>query len=276
MRGAAGGGGTPAGGSYGNGDTMTQKLTASNGRAVLKNVSRLVTLVKRVQNRNIDLPGMGVFYGPAGFGKTIASLQCATTFGAVVVQVKSVWTAKTLCQAILAEIGIRPAPTISQMLGQICDHLAQLDVPLIIDEADFLVQRKMIELVRDIYEGSGAPVILIGNEQLPQLLQRWERFHSRIMSWVPAEPGDLADARLLAPLYAPGVEIEPALLERLVAASHGSIRRICTNLDLLREFASTRGLARIGGDDWKGQRFNTGEPPAIRRFAGAIGREAAA
>lgn len=250
---------------------MTQKPHTGNGRAVLKNVSRLVTLVKRAQNRNIDLPGMGVFYGPAGFGKTYASLQCATTFQAVVVQVKSVWTAKTLCQAILAEIGVKAQPTIAQMLNQICDHLAQIDVPLIIDEADFLVQRKMIELVRDIYEGSGAPVILIGNEQLPQLLQKWERFHSRIMSWVEAEPGDIADARQLIPYYAPGLTIETALLEKLVAASQGSIRRICTNLDMLREYAGVNDLDRIGLDDWKGQRFNTGEPPAIRRFPTVVG-----
>ena len=65
-----------------------------------------------------------------------------------------------MCEAILSEIGASPEATISRMVDQISQHLALSGAPLLIDEADYLVKRGMIEIVRDIYEGSGSPVIL--------------------------------------------------------------------------------------------------------------------
>lgn len=245
---------------------MTKNSGTINNIAGLKNVARLSTLIQRVNNRHIDLPGMGVFYGPAGFGKTKSSIYATITESAIAVQMKSVWTAKNLCLAILAEMGVRSKNTTPQLLEQICEHLAIMDVPLIIDEADFLVKKRIIEVVRDIYEGSGVPIILIGNEELPQKLQQWERFHSRIMSWVEAKPGDISDARQLAPLYAPGLQIDPDLLKKLVAISGGSIRRICVNLDLLREHALLNGVEDISIDTWDLKKFYTGEAPTIHRF----------
>ena len=50
-----------------------------------------------------------------------------------------------------------------------------------IDEADYLVSRHMIEVIRDIYESSRATIILIGEEMLPQSLTRWERVHNRML-----------------------------------------------------------------------------------------------
>ncbi|WP_236549860.1 ATP-binding protein, partial [Profundibacterium mesophilum] len=81
-----------------------------------------------------------------------------------------------------------PKGTVSEMVEAISAELAMSDAPLLIDEADMLVKRKMIEIVRDIYEGSGAPVILIGEELLPQKLQQWERIHGRMLDWVAAQP----------------------------------------------------------------------------------------
>jgi DNA transposition AAA+ family ATPase len=94
---------------------------------------------------------------------------------------------------VLGEMSLRPKATVGDMVDQIAQHLAILDVPLIIDEADHLVARRMIEIVRDIYEGSQAPVILIGEELLPQKLREWERVHGRMLDWVAAQAADLAD-----------------------------------------------------------------------------------
>ncbi|MCG9087420.1 AAA family ATPase, partial [Laribacter hongkongensis] len=91
-------------------------------------------------------------------------------------------------------MSIKPCGTIPALLDQICEQLAASQRPLIIDEFDFALRSdSMVELVRDIYEGSQGTILLIGEEQLPQRLKRWERFHSRVMAWIPALPVSLED-----------------------------------------------------------------------------------
>ncbi|MDX8354327.1 ATP-binding protein [Cognatiyoonia sp. IB215182] len=244
---------------------MNEEQPHSNSVAPLRNVAALVELVDRVQNRSFNLPGMATFYGPSGFGKTFAAIHTTNRFQAVSIQVKSTWTQKKLCQAILTEIGISHPKTVSDMVDDISQHLAVHDQPLLIDEADFLVQRKMVEIVRDIHEGSGAPVILIGEEQLPQKLREWERVHGRMLDWVAAEPGDMSDVKHLARLYVPGIKIAEEVLDVLLKASHGSIRRIRVNLDHVLELAKKKGLREVKADDWGRRTFFTGTAPTPRK-----------
>lgn len=245
---------------------MAENEEAFNTVAPLRNVVKLRALIERVLHRSENLPGMAVFYGPSGFGKSMAGVYCALKFDAITVQVKSVWGKKTLCEAIAREIGLPTQGNTPDLLERICSSLAVSGRPLLIDESDFLVQRKMIEIVRDIYEGSGAPIILIGEELMPQKLRAWERVHGRILDWVPAEPGDMSDVGYLAKLYAPGVEIDQDMRKKILDASAGSIRRICVNLDRIREFAVVKGLKKVGVNDWGREPLFTGGAPEVRDF----------
>lgn len=244
---------------------MTETTTLYNSVAPLRNVAALVGLIDRVQNRTHGLPGMATFYGFSGYGKTTAATYAANKFQAYHVQVKSVWTSKKLCEAILTELGVRPARVIGDMVDQIANQLARDGRPLLIDEADHLVKKRMIEVVRDIYESSGAAIILIGEERLPQDLQQWERVHGRMLDWVAAQPGTIEDVAALAPIYATGIEIDADLRKHLLATSSGSIRRICVNLERVKEFAQTRGLRAVAASDWGQRGFFTGQAPTPRR-----------
>lgn len=243
-----------------------------NNIAPLGNVAAFLTLVDRLENRGHGLPGMGCFYGPSGFGKTTASLFAANQKQACAVQMKSVWTQKTLCSAICIELGVQPARTIADMVDQIAEALAREDIPLFIDEADFLVKRNMVEIVRDIYESSFVPVILIGEEQLPQKLRAWERVHGRILSWVAANPCDDADFDLLQNIRCPGLTLEADLIARMKEASRGSARRVVENLEAARELAATHGLTHVRLSDWGRRQFFTGVAPDPRRHRHRFGR----
>lgn len=236
-----------------------------NSVAPLRNVAALTALIDRVQNRAIGLPGMACFYGWSGFGKSTAAIYAANKFQAVLVQCKSAWTRKNLCTAVLAELGLPARGNTADMIDRIAAALAVQGVPLIIDEADHLVARRMVEIVRDIYEGSQAPVILIGEELLPQKLKEWERVHGRMLDWVAAQPADLADLNHLAPIYAPGLAIEDPLKTDLLRMSHGSTRRVCVNLAQLHERAQVLGIDQIGRGDFDAQGFFTGAAPTPRR-----------
>lgn len=249
---------------------MTDETRLYNSVAPLRNVAALVALIDRVQGRRHGLPGMATFYGPSGFGKSTAVIYAANQFQAYSVQVKSTWRSKKFCQAILMDLGIKPAKTTADMVDQISEELARSGRPLLIDEADFLVGQGNIEVVRDIHESSGAPVILIGEELLPQKLQQWERVHGRMLDWVKAQPGDLGDVDHLAPIYCPDVEIAPDLRQYLLERSTHSIRRICINLERVHEFAQVRGLTRIARADWGKSDFFSGEAPTPRRDLQAV------
>ena len=237
-----------------------------NSVATLRNVMAMVALIQRVKDRAATLPGMAVFYGPSGYGKTTAATYAANSFQAYQVQAQSTWTKKSLCEAILTELGLELRGRVDQMVRDISREIAATGRPLLIDEADHLVSRGLIELVRDIYEGSEATIILIGEEELPRKLMRWERVHGRMLAWIPAEPGVMSDVTQLMKIYCPGLEIEPALLERILTDSRNSIRRICVNLDAVRLFALGRGLKRVTAEDWGDQNFFTGQAPNPRGF----------
>ena len=121
----------------------------------------------------------------------------------------------------------------------------------------------MIEVVRDIYESSQGTILLVGEEQLPQKLKKWERVHGRMLDWVQAQPASIGDARHLSKLYCRGIDVTDDLLAALHAASGGSARRICVNLDRVREKAEMAGISKIGIAEF-GSDFFTGNPPPRR------------
>lgn len=244
---------------------MTEQFTNDNTIAPLKNVAAMTMLIKQLENRDHGMPGMGLFYGPAGFGKSYSALHAANTVQACVVQCKSTWTARDLCQSILFNLGGTPKGTCTFMVNQISQILAQTNVPLLIDEADFLIKKKSIEVVRDVYESSFSTIILIGEETLPQKLQKWERFHSRILKSTAARAADADDLRVLQGMICKGIMIDPDVIADLRNASKGSVRRMVVNLSLLKEFAAKRGADTVSKDDWKTHGFHTGIAPAPRR-----------
>jgi len=244
---------------------MTQEYRQNNSVAPLRNVVALVELIERVNQRGPGLPGIGVFHGWSGYGKSTAAVYASNRFRAYYVEVRSVWTKKKLCTSILKDMGIQPAKTVSDMVDQIAEELARSDRPLLIDETDHLVDRNMIEIVRDIYESSGATIILIGEEKLPRKIAAWERVHGRILDWVPAEPGQIDDVSYLAPIYCPNVTLDDDLKARILKESHLSIRRISVNLERVKEFAMTRNISTLTAADWGSRTFFTGEAPTPRR-----------
>lgn len=234
--------------------------------AQIHNLELVRTAAERLNGRTAGLPGMAALYGPAGYGKTTAALAIANENRAYFVQLRSAWGRKALLEKILQEMGAKPHGTIPQMLDAVCEQLATSNRMLMLDEFDYAVRNdSMIELVRDIYEGSQATLLLLGEELLPLKLKRLERFHSRILSWIPAQPISVDDAAALAPIYCPGVHVATDLLEHLVKLSAGSVRRVSVNLAAVFEAANVEGWDVISRATWGDRQVYTGEAP--RRVA---------
>jgi hypothetical protein len=236
-----------------------------NRVANISNLDLVTVAAEKLQSRVNGLPGIGVIYGEAGRGKTIACSALANSMRGYYVQMMSAWNRKTLLEKILFEMGIKPAGTIPTMLDMVCEQLAVSHRPMILDEFDHCLKKDgMTELVRDIYEGSQGTLILVGEEQVPQKMKRWERLHSRVLAWIPALPASVDDARKLAPIYCPDVAIADDLLVRLVELAHGSIRRVCVNLTRIHEEAMLKAESEMNLAKWGDLDLYTGDAPKRR------------
>lgn len=248
-------------------------MTATNnavkgGQVALKNVASFMTLTVRLMERSAHLPGFGVFYGPSGFGKTEASIYAQNKTNAIRVEVGETWSQKKFLQEVLFELRMQAKGTISDLADQVKAALGDDPRrPLIIDEADKLIRKNgLLEIVREIGDVAGCPVILIGEEMLPEKLAVHERFHNRVLDWTGAEPCDVDDvAKLAAALCGSrGVTIAPDLQAEICRQSDGRARRICTNLDGALEIARRKGVKTVDLAAWGSAKYYTNKPPGAR------------
>lgn len=242
---------------------MSQLASSVKGTvAALNNVILAATCMERLLNASSHLPKIGVLYGRAGLGKSSAACYLMNRYNAYRIECKSVWNRKTVLTEILKRMGITPGKTMPDMLDQVCMQLMVSGRPLIIDEMDHLVDKGAVEIVRDIYDGSQTPVLLVGEETFPTKLMRWERVHSRVLDWSPVQPLDMEDTRLLAEYYCRKVNISDDLLTHIHAKSEGSARRICVNLELVEEMSLRMGTDTMDFATWGNQPLYTGHAPA--------------
>lgn len=232
--------------------------------APLQNVVLMWQALDGAMHRPEHLPGMVAVYGPSGVGKSMAAAWSANKARAYYVELRSTWTKKAMIEALCREMGMPPARTIYQGVDQIAEQLALSGRPLIVDEADYLVKKSNVEMIRDIYESSHGTVLLIGEENLPQKLARWERFHNRILDWVPAQLCNLDDAQAMASAYE-RVQVELDLLEEVLRQSHGITRRVAVNLHKIASVARTEGWDSVDRARWGKRGFYTGQAPVRGR-----------
>lgn len=232
--------------------------------APLQNVILCSRALERALNREPNLPGIVSFSGPSGWGKSMAASYCANKHDGFYVECRSYFTKKTFVEAILKEMGIKAGRTVGVMMEQAAEQLDLSQRPLIIDEGDHIVDRNAIEILRDLHEMARTTILLIGEEQFPRKLLKWERFHNRVLVWELAQPANADDARKLAAFYCPGIEVAQDLLDRVREVSRGGARRICVNLDAIRDYCQKQGHRKIDLEAWGKRPLYSGDAPPRR------------
>lgn len=246
----------------------TENISLVKNVAPLRNVMLLGALIRKVQHRDEGMPGIGCFHGFSGYGKSQAALYNTQATKACWIEVKSVWTRKTLSEKICIGLGIPTGRTVADCVEKIGEELAKSGRPLLLDEAHILCTDSMMKLLHDIYESShGTSIILIGEEGLPQALRRWERIHNRVLDWEAAQPADLREVGVLASLRCPDLKISEAVLRKVLVESQAVARRIVSNLNQIKDFARIEGKAEIVESDVASIKWLTGQAPTARRIA---------
>lgn len=233
-----------------------QKNIGVAGIAPLQNVVKFDSLVRRLQTSPPNLPRIGVMYGNSGLGKTFAATFAANEHRAFHVQVGFSWTQRYFCKAVMVELTLIKQDStlklsIPEMVGMIAKEMASTGRLLIVDDAQYMHRKGMLDIITEIYETAQSPLIMLGEEKLPDLISNSERLHNRVLSWVEAKPSNLADCKALARIVCGEVEVATDLLEKICSAVGGCARRIVTNLNNVREFAAGRSLASIDAATYK-------------------------
>ncbi|TPL49121.1 ATP-binding protein [Mesorhizobium sp. B2-4-4] len=223
------------------------ELSKVNRPAPLKNVAAFSTLLAKMVDRDPDAPGLAVFSGPSGWGKSKSAVYGANKYRASYVECGQFTTARSMLTEILIELGEqRPRGSIEDMKSQAIMTMAgDPRRPLIIDEAHFISRKRFVDLLRELSDKSGAPVVLIGEELLPAHLEEFERVHNRVLEWLQAVPCDAEDFQLLASFRCPGIEIAPDLASAILDKTRGNTRRIVINLIDIASAAQVHGLKRF-------------------------------
>ena len=226
----------------------TNTPNVNDERAPIKNLAICLGVVRSLQNRHPSQPNLGMFVGFSGYGKSVSTLFCQNKTGAAVIEMSSSWTRKDFLSTILEELGVfQPRGRLAQMEEEIIGILARDPKrPLIIDEADILVQRNMAELLRGIAKKSNVPVLLVGEELLPKkIAPLGDRFRDLFLVTQYAQPCDLDDCRALARTFYPELSISDDLLEEARSAGDGRVRRIVSSLHAIAENAGRKGTRAI-------------------------------
>jgi DNA transposition AAA+ family ATPase len=233
--------------------------------APLGNVTLFAELLEKVINRPRDLPGIGVFYGWAGLGKTKSATYGANRYEASYLEVGESWGKGAFCKKLLTELAQPDKGTIADMVDRIIVTLMTTDRPLIIDEFDHVIRKGYIETVREIHDKSGVPIVLIGEEMLPHRIKQFERFDSRVLAQVAAQKCNSSDGYMLAKIYAPNVEIAPDMMDTVIAQTKGITRRIATNLYMISGTAKVEGWQTVDRATWGNRPLYTNAVPTRRK-----------
>ncbi|WP_336958712.1 ATP-binding protein [Sphingobium aquiterrae] len=239
------------------------------GQAQLTNMSLALRTLMDVQDVPQHQPRLALFYGFSGYGKTVAAAFTAARTDAVYISAQSIWTQRSILEAIAEELGVtRLERTSPRILRQIIDHLNYAPRPLIIDEMDHLVKKQSVEIIRDIHDHTSVGIMMIGEEGMPSKLKEWERFDNRIRSATAAQPASLQDARRLADHYCTRVQIADDLVKLFQDRCRGVTRRIVTNLTIAEQAALVDGMDGIDANWWATRPIATGDLP-VRRMKDA-------
>ncbi len=237
------------------------------GHAQLTNMALAYQAMAECDAASENMPRLGVFYGPSGYGKSVGAAFTAARFDAGYVEAKSIWTQRSLLTALAEALGIvKVEKSGPRILEQLIDHLNAHPRPIIIDEMDYLVKKQMVDIIRDIHDATAIAILMIGEEALPAKLKEWERFDNRILVYTPAQAASDQDALKLRDHYCRKAKVADDLVLEFRRSCAGVTRRIVTNLERAQNLAVDEGKLEIDRDWWGDRRIENGSLPTRGGF----------
>ena len=161
-----------------------------------KNVKRLVALLDEVQKLPPNIPKLALVYGEHGLGKTHSVIWWATRNDAIYVRANNEMTQNGLLKVIVEELDEKPFFFMQDNYNLILKHLKSEPKIIVVDEVDYLFNHNNpIEILRDIQDKTGIPIVLVGMGMVDKKVARLKHFEDRIYKKLKFEHFDENDIK---------------------------------------------------------------------------------
>lgn len=144
-----------------------------------KNVKQFVSLMDELQKVPPNIPKMALVYGEHGLGKSQTIQWWADKNDSVYVRATQGMTSRWLLSEIAEELGEEAFYHSQETFTLIENNLRQNNKVIIVDEVDYLIDKSIIETLRDLHDKTGCPVVLVGMGAVDKKLARYPH----LMDW---------------------------------------------------------------------------------------------
>ena len=161
-----------------------------------QNVKRFITLMEELKKLPPNIPKLAMVYGEHGLGKTHSVIWWATRNDAIYVRANNEINQNGLLKLIVEELGERPFFSMQENFNLILKHLRIEPKIIIVDEVDYLFNyHNAIEILRDIQDNTGVPILLVGMGMVDKKIARLKHFNDRIYKKLKFEHFDENDIK---------------------------------------------------------------------------------
>jgi DNA transposition AAA+ family ATPase len=123
------------------------------------------------------------------------------------------------------------------------NKLRQNPKTIIIDEVDYLVNNNVIEILRDLHDRSGCPMVLVGMSNIDKKLSKYPHLKDRIYKAYKFESYDSQDIKQIISELSE-IPITPDGLEYL-ATRHNQFRQIVKLINKIEKMAKTNEIKEL-------------------------------
>ena len=212
---------------------------------VTSNIVRLLYALEQLGRRGAGEEGMGLLWGLPGEGKSTAIGYVVNHHGGLFLRARVTWSVTSMLRALLAELSLEGGYFRDPMMEAVIRELLRAPRPIFVDEADYLFRNaEMLDALRDIYDNTRVPVVLIGMEDIARRMrthERLSRFRRRITEWIEFRGLAQEDARRLADELCE-VEVGRDLLERVYNEAAGNVGKIVIALSKIERLGFANSL----------------------------------
>ncbi len=221
---------------------MTEKF------ATTKNVRAFYAGLEQARRGVRGKVGMMLVKGAPGTGKTEVAQRLAVERELPYIRCRYIDSPRSLLDRLVRELGEEPRFLKNHLFEQARNQLVTKPRTVFLDEIDYIVNERFIDVVRDLADETNNLIVMIGEEHIDKKLGAYRRFFDRIKAIVPFERFDRADIQELAGQSC-SAALSACALDHIHQYSDGTFRLIAEMFELAERLAAhNKSVKEITGD----------------------------
>jgi DNA transposition AAA+ family ATPase len=236
-----------------------------------ENFKRLAEAHKNVERRGAREASLVIIKGLFGIGKSELTARWAADCGWVFVRAKETWTVRGMLDDLADKMGVSTTGNAKDVQARITGRVAIDMVPIIIDEADFLLRGKgtrttanMLEAIRDITDVTGVTCFLVGMENFRARVALHPHIESRVAKTVELLPLSLQDVKVTVAAKAE-VGMDDDLIAEIHKQAAGRMRLVLGAIANIEQWAQANSWTSVTAAQVKNKALCT-EPTGAARL----------